>query len=146
MFAAAPGEKCLYHIGQMLVDQEKRPDLKRLGDYAVLMSDFGAVAIAQRRMGEGVSQYIAARTDRPTRGIPKNVGLGNVSVDLYRVLNAIHNREKRVAVRKSIRNALICSEADASDILDALIVYGIVDPGIPPAGPSLTKAGIEYLK
>lgn len=147
MFSAAAGERCLYHSGQMLADQDGRPDLKHLGRYVVLMTDLGAVRIIQKRADENLYQYFASRTDMPARNLPRSVALGDVSVATYKVLSAIHMRERRVSVKKAIRDAITITEEEAAEILDRMIAAGIVNPGTPRGrGPYLERIGLEALK
>lgn len=147
MFTASPGERCIYHTGQMLIDQETRPFLKDLGNYAVLMADFGAVRIAQKRAGDGIFQYFASRTETGTGTLPRSVTLGEVNVRTYKVLAAIHNRETRVSARKAIRDAITSTEDEAVAIFDQLVASGVVNKGKPPGqGPYLEKIGLDALK
>lgn len=142
MFSAARGERCLYHIGQMLVDQEERPDLKLLGDYVVLMSEFGALVITQRRVGEGLYQYFAARREFNLRSIPRSVSTGDINVRLFLSLRAVNSRPADVSARRAIRDTLSCSEIESQKILDAMIAADLVKPGRPP---TVTDAGKEVL-
>jgi hypothetical protein len=147
MFCAQVADRCLYHVGQMLVDQEKRPDLKYLGDYASFMAELGAVRLVQARKAEGLYQYFASRTDVAANSLPSNLALGKVSVSLYRILSAIHQRQRRVSAAKSIRDAIICSDEEAKHILKELAEKKIVNMGKTRVqGPYLEKIGIEALK
>lgn len=147
MFAADHGERCLYHIGMMMVDQENRPNLKDLGDYAALMADCGAISITQKRIGEGMYQYYACRTDKPCRMLPRAVAMGEINVRIYLILRAIHTRENRVSAKKAIRDAVTITEAEATKVLQMFVDAGMVNKGKPPAtGPYLEKSGLEVLK
>lgn len=142
LFAAAASERCLYHVGQMLVDQEDRPQLKRLGDYAALMADLGALVLTQRRMGDGLYQYFAARTGLAARSLPRAVSTCEVDVPLYLAIRAVHTRPAAMAARRAICRALSCSEAEAGDIFQRLVSDGLIEDGRPPV---LTDAGRKAL-
>lgn len=138
MFSAPQGDRCLYHIGQMLTDQEDRPHLKVLGDYAALMSEFGAVVITQRRVDDGLYQYFAARREFKLRSLPKLVATGEIPVRLFLALRAVHDRSSDVSARRAIRDALSCSEADSQNMLDEMMRAELVKAGRPP---KITDAG-----
>lgn len=140
MFSAAQGERCLYHIGQMLTDQEERPHLKPLGDYAALMSEFGAVVITQRRVDAGLYQYFAARRRFNLRTIPKAVAVGEIDVRLFLSLRAVHERSPDMSARRAVRDALSCSEAESQEMLDAMIKAKLVKAGRPPKITDVGKA------
>lgn len=140
MFGAVQGERCLYHIGQMLTDQEERPHLKPLGDYAALMSDFGAVVITQRRVDDGLYQYFAARRNFNLRTIPKSVATGEIEVRVFLSLRAVHQRSSDMSARRAVRDALSCSEAESQDMLDAMIKAELVKHGRPPKITDIGKA------
>lgn len=138
MFSAPQGDRCLYHIGQMLTDQEGMPHLKVLGDYAALMSEFGAVVITQRRVDAGLYQYFAARREFKLRSLPRLVATGEIPVRLFLALRAVDDRSSDVSARRAIRDALSCSEADSQDMLDQMIRAELVKAGRPP---KITDAG-----
>jgi len=132
MFAADTGEKCLYHIGQVLVDQQERPSLKYIADYASLMSDYGAVLLNQKRVHAGLYQYFASRTSFPVRTIPKSVATGEVEVRMFVSIRAVHKRAADISAKRAIRDILSCSEQESSDMLDSLIAAELIIKGRPP--------------
>lgn len=138
MFGAVQGERCLYHVGQMLTDQVDRPHLKLLGDYAVLMSGFDAVVITQRRIEDGMYQYFAARRDFKVRNLPKSVALGDIKVRIFLSLRAVHRRAAGVSAIRSIRAELACSIEEAQAIMAEMIRDDLVTDTKPPV---ITKAG-----
>ena len=138
MFSAPQGDRCLYHIGQMLTDQEDRPHLKLLGDYAALMSEFGAVVITQRRVDAGLYQYFAARREFKARNLPRSVASCEIPVRLFVALRAVNERETRISARRSIRDAMSCSETESIDILQELIESDLIDNG---RAHKITSAG-----
>ena len=143
LFLAAQGERCLYHIGQMLIDQEDRPvSLKPIGDYAAIMAEYRAVILTQKRTDEGIYQYFAVRTDVPTRTMPRAVSVGDVSVEHFIALKSIHNKENGLSAHRAIRFALGCSQEKARDVMHELIAAGLLEDG---RAPSLTKAGRKAL-
>jgi hypothetical protein len=142
MFSAPQGDRCLYHIGQMLTDQEDRPHLKFLGDYAALMSEFGAVVITQRRVDAGMYQYFAARREFKLRSLPKAVATGEIPVRLFLSLRAVNDRSSDVSARRAIRDALSCSEDESQEMLEEMMKTGLVKKGRPP---KITDAGKAVL-
>lgn len=116
----------------MRVDQENSQNLRKIGDYAALMSDFGVVVLTQKRMGEGIYQYFAARTDHLMRMVPKRVASGEVSVSLFKVLQGISDRAENMSVRRAIRDSISCSEESSAAIMQDLIAQGFLLPGRPP--------------
>lgn len=142
VFSAPRGDRCLYHIGQLLVDQEERPGLKALGDYAALMSDYGAVVITQKRIEAGMYQYFAARRDFNILAVPKSLATGAIDVETFISLRSILERPTESSARRVIRDVLSCSEAYSQEIMDKLIKQGFVKAGRPP---TVTNKGREAM-
>ena len=116
----------------MSVDQEARPFLKGLGDYAALMSEFGVIMLNQKRVEHGHYQYFASRTDRRLTSMPKAVSVGDIEVRLYLALRSVHNRASNVSAKRAIRHELSCSEDESEKILLKLITQSLIKDGRPP--------------
>lgn len=132
MFTAESSEKCIYHIGQILVDQHDRPSLKGIADYAALMSDYGAILLNQKRVEAGLYQYFASRTSFPVRTIPKAVANLEIEVRMFISVKAVHKRAADMSARRVIRDILSCSEQESADMLKGLIKAGLFIQGRPP--------------
>lgn len=142
IYSSSKGELCLYHSGQMLLDQEGRPQLKRLGDYAALMSDFGVIIINQLRKQEGLAHYLARRTAYRSNSIPKLVGTGLVEVPCFISLRAVESRDAHQSVRRAIRDVLSCGETEAAHMFAQLLKMGYIREGRPP---EITPSGARVL-
>lgn len=142
MFSAPQGDRCLYHIGQMLIDQIELPHLKLMGDYAALMSEFGALVITQRRVDDGLYQYFAARREYKLRSLPKQVATGEIPVRLFLALRSVHNRSPDVSARRAIRDALSCTESGSQEMLFNLMRAGLIKDGRPPIITDEGKAAL----
>ena len=132
MFGAESGEKCIYHIGQILVDQKDRHSLKGIADYAALMSDYGAILLNQKRVESGLYQYFASRTSFPVRTIPKAVANLEIEVRMFVSVRAVHKRAADMSARRVIRDILSCSEDESAEILKELFAAGLLIKGRPP--------------
>lgn len=142
LFRARAGERCLYHIGQMLIDQEDRPTLRLMGDYAALMAEFGVILLNQKRVAAGLYQYFASRTSVQVRSVPRAVASGDVEIRLFLSLRAIHTRAPDVSARRAVRDALSCSEHASQEVLDSMMAAGLLSPGRPP---TITDAGMMVI-
>ena len=132
IFGSEVGEKCIYHIGQILVDQKDRKSLRGIADYAALMSDYGAVLLNQKRVEAGMYQYFASRTNFPVRTIPKAVANLEIEVRMFVSVRAVHQRAADMSARRVIRDILSCSEDESAEILKGLFESGLLTKGRPP--------------
>lgn len=126
----------------MVVDQEDRPFLRDLGEYALLMSDFRAVILIQKRRDEGVYMYLATRTEFPIRRVPQAVATGEIGVKEFLTLKAVAERSPDKSARRAVRDALSCSEEYSQFMLEAMVKQGLIEDGRPPL---ITRSGRRLL-
>lgn len=142
IFTAARGERCLYHIGQIAVDQLESDSLRLMAEYAGLMGEFGMVALVQRRIDAGMYQYIAARSHCTARTIPQRVAVGIISVTDYRILRAIMDKEAKTSNINVVRDILSVSTTEAQDVVASMILRGWLSDG---RTVTITDKGREML-
>lgn len=142
IFSSSRGEKCLYHIGQIAIDQENSPPLRNMGDYASLMSDFRVVAISQRRVGDGMFQYFAARTSHSIRAVPESLATGILSVKTYISLRAVSDRQGMVSTKRAIMDATGTNREEATLILQEMIKMNLIENNNPSQITSAGKAAL----
>lgn len=131
MLGASQGERCLYHIGQMHTDRVVSDQVREIGEYAGLMSEFGVIVITQRRVRENRYQYFAAKREIGGFRIPEAVSRGRVDVRTYLSLRAVRDRPACMSAQKSIRGVFSCSDEEGKGILSRLIELDLVTSGQP---------------
>lgn len=132
IFKARRGELCLFHVGQMAVDQQDRPLLKDLSAFASIMSDYNIAITTQRRASEGIYQYFATRTDAPANLMPKSLAMGSVTINTFIAIRAISKKQEAYSLRRAIRDAMLCSEIEAQAMLDVLVKQKFVSSSTAP--------------
>lgn len=126
VFKALHGQRCLYHTGQMVVDQEARPGLRGLGECAQLLHGFGVITLVQRRVDLGQCEYLALRTRRSISAIPRAVAMSEISARQWIAAKSIRDRLGNVSARRAIRDRLSCTEKESDMILIDLVLLGVV--------------------
>jgi len=138
---SSTSEVCYYHFGSLLTDSISEHVAQKRA-YTMLLADFGALTLRQRRVSEGINHYYAIRTSEPLRYMPQNVLTGTVSADEYSAVVAIAERQSAKSVARSIRDALGVTDDVASQIRNGFIRKGWLTNGRPP---QLTELGLSVL-
>ena len=150
LYKAEVGERCLYHIGQIKIDQGEFPHLINYSRYVMLMSDYGAVRINQARSGMASEfQYYASRLKFDLRSIPESVGTCAVGPDIFIALGCVYELQSstgrgQISTRHMVKEALACRDSDIDKIYEEMYRCGYI---IKEGGKRIvvTDKGMEVL-
>lgn len=142
---AAAGDRCTYHIGNLVSDRVAYPELHMLAETILLLQEGGFVIGGQQRIRLVTVQGYAYSVTRTGGGkAPRSVLSGVLTATQYRALEAIRGRASAVSITRAVRDALSISEASAQQIVEALRKRGWVAEQ-PVKGWELSQSGSKLL-
>jgi hypothetical protein len=142
---AKAGDRCVYHIGNLVADRSAFPALHQLAETVLLLQETGWLVGAQQRIRlptvDGWS-YACVRTG--SGRAPRAVLAGTITATHYRAMEAIRARAAAVSVTRAVRDALSVSDDTAAELVSTMRRKGWVIEQ-PVKGWELSPAGTKLL-
>lgn len=133
-------ERLIYHSGDLATDSTTDARVRDKTAYINLTAQLGLVGLRQERVGEHWSNYVAVRSDMPIKAAPSRVLHLDLTVEQWRALHAMVERQAHVSVQRAMRSALQCSNEHAAELLRNMIRDGWISHGRPPELTDLGRA------
>ena len=145
---AVPGDRCIYHVGEIARDRASSRDLDELADVVLMFVDIGVVTHrAERlRLAVGVQTvYTVTRAKSPPG--PKALRDGAIKPTEWRALRAIADRDvnSRQSATRAMRDRAGIPERHGKILLETMRFKGLVDCD-PVTGWDVTDAGMAMLR
>lgn len=145
---AMPGDRCIYHIGQIASDRITTRDLDELADVVLMFVDLGVVThMAQRLPLAGGVQTIYSATRSKGPPGPRALRDGSIKPLEFRALRAVADRDvnSRQSATRAMRDMAGIPEGRGKILLETLKFRGLLEFDV-VAGWSLTATGHAILR
>ncbi len=138
------GSRCLYHVGELARDITDDPKIREMKNLAMALSDTGIVRLTQDRAEQGLSLYIATRTDAALSSGPWNVISGKFSATHYQVIRALDDEigaSTAMSAARIIRDRLSLTESESAMMFKEMVQCGYITT----RPLALTELGVKLL-